>query len=200
MHPVIVQVQPFSETSSSQSLIPPSFKGHTESSLEDHRFDLPNNQNLPQFAGNSSSTTHVSPTPVPKPAPSRPVVSGKENIRPEIRQTPPEMHPQSNFHHRRPTAPTQAMFPSSYPHMFFDSFHHNPANPLFSQDYSRPFTYHTNDFNENMKASGYASNFNGDFRPVTSMTRSTLSHPLNSMATSNTTTGEASNHGLGFEM
>lgn len=193
---VIVQVQPFSETSSSPSLIQPLGKGHTESSLEDHRFDLPN-QSLPQFAGNSSSATHVSPTPAPKPAPSRPVVSGKENIRPEIRQTPPEMHPQSNFHHRRPTAPTQApMFPS-YPHMFFDSFH-NPANPLFGQDYSRPFSsYHTDHFNENMKASGYASNFNGDFRPVISMTRSTLSHPLNS---SNATNGEASNHGLSFEM
>lgn len=197
MHLVIVQVLPFSETSSSQSLMQPSFKGHTESSLEDHRFEFPSN-GLP---GNSSSTTHVSPTPVPKPALSRPVVSGKENIRPEIRQTPPEMHPQSNFHHRRPTAPTHAMFPS-YPHMFYDSFH-NPANPLFNHDYARPFTYHnhTNDFNENMKASGYASNFNGDFRPITSMTRSTLSHSLNSMATSNTaTTGEASNHGLSFEM
>ncbi|CAG8950457.1 hypothetical protein HYFRA_00006953 [Hymenoscyphus fraxineus] len=174
--------------------------GHTESSLEDHRFDFSSHA-LPQPTGNSSSGTHVSPTPAPKPAPSRPVISsGKENTRPEIRQTPPEMQPQSNFHHRRPLAPSQGMFPSYSPHLFYDAFH----NPLFSQDYARPFAYTSHDhnlnFTDNMKASGYASNFNGDFRPITSMTRTTLSHSINSMATSNTTTGEASNHGLNFDI
>jgi hypothetical protein len=45
-----------------------------------------------------------------------------------------------------------------------------PYNPLYNHAYARAFAYGTGPFSaENRAASGFGSNFNGDFRPVASM-------------------------------
>ncbi|TVY48759.1 hypothetical protein LOCC1_G001652 [Lachnellula occidentalis] len=112
--------------------------GQTESSLEDHRFDLPNN-GLPLYQDSSTTISHISPTPVPKPILARGL--GKEN-----------MH--SHMHNRQ-----SASYPS---HVYPSQVFYNPSfNPLYNHAYAGTFGYgdhHHNPFNDVKFSPAFAPN------------------------------------------
>ncbi|TVY42570.1 hypothetical protein LSUB1_G001221 [Lachnellula subtilissima] len=109
----------------------------SESSLEDHRFDLPNN-GLPLYQNNSTTISHISPTPVPKTIPACGL--GKEN-----------MH--SHMHNRQ-----SASYPS---HVYPSQVFYNPSfNPLYNHAYAGTFGYgdHHNPFNDVKFSPAFAPN------------------------------------------
>ncbi|TVY27396.1 hypothetical protein LHYA1_G004193 [Lachnellula hyalina] len=111
--------------------------GQTESSLEDHRFDLPNN-GLPLYQNNSTTISHISPTPVPKAIPARSL--GKENM-----------------HSHMPTRQS-ASYPS---HVYPSQILYNPSsNPLYNHAYAGTFGYgdHHNPFNDVKFSPAFAPN------------------------------------------
>ncbi|KAH6671364.1 hypothetical protein B0J14DRAFT_618649 [Halenospora varia] len=128
--------------------------GRTESSLEDHPFDFPSH-GQPVFQTNSTYTSTISPTPAPKVSAMR--LYGKENGRPDMQ----------NQQQARRQAPTMN---SGYSADFFSP----DFNPLFMAGYgSTTYSYneHQTSFSEQLRPSGYASSFQGEFRQVSSMNR-----------------------------
>ncbi|TVY17172.1 hypothetical protein LARI1_G004571 [Lachnellula arida] len=111
--------------------------GQTESSLEDHRFDFPNN-GLPLYQNNSMTISHISPTPVPKPISARGL--GKEN-----------MH--SHMHNRQSASYSSHVYPSQV-------FYNPSFNPLYNHAYAGTFGYgdHLNNFNDMKFSTGFIPN------------------------------------------
>ncbi|KAH8657557.1 hypothetical protein BGZ60DRAFT_133431 [Tricladium varicosporioides] len=138
--------------------------GRTESSLEDHRFDFPSHS-LPVFQTSSTYTSTISPTPAPKVSAIR--LYGKENGMPDMQ----------NQQQTRRQVP--AMNSSYREDIFSPDF-----NPLFMAGYgSSTYSYneHQTSFSEQLRPSGYASSFQGEFRQVSmNRTPGTRAPPSNS--------------------
>ncbi|RDL40061.1 uncharacterized protein BP5553_00040 [Venustampulla echinocandica] len=126
-----------------------------ESLFGEHRFDFPNH-GLHIYPANTAPSRHVTPTPVSK---SSMDIYGKENSKPEFH---PGLRPQ------RPTPSSSSaslVFPSQV-------LHDATSNPLYNEALARSFVYgdYHSSFTKSMKPSRSTSSFNGDFRPLHTVT------------------------------